>query len=159
MRILSLATLALVLCACNPGAPTPPAGAVAVAQAPGAANASTTLGDAVLDTSTVPLADLGEAVAARYGIQTGREGVLLLVTVRDAAGDAIDIGDLRLQASATVLPQGPVPLDLRQIEAAGMTDYIGVVETRAPATVQFRISATRGGARADIATTAELQPH
>ena len=157
MRTPTIAALALALCACNPGQPTA-TGPAPAAQAPAAATASATLGDAVLRTSTIPLADLGDAVAARYGIDTRGEGVLLLVTVRDAAGDAIAAGDLRLDATATVLPQGAAPLALRRIEAAGMTDYIGVVETRAPATIQFRINAIRGGSRADIATTVELPP-
>ena len=67
-------------------------------------------------------------------------------------------GDLRLDATVAVLPEAPKPLELRQIQTAGMTDYIGVVQTRAPASLQFRITATRGGSRADIATTAELLP-
>ena len=158
MRTLTITTLALALCACNPGQPTVTSGATAMAQATTGANASINLGDAVLATSTVPLADLGDAVAARYGIDTAGEGVLLLVTLRNRSGEAIDPGDLRLDATSTVLPQGATPLALRRIEAAGMTDYIGVVETGAPATIQFRIRATRGGSRADIATTAELQP-
>jgi hypothetical protein len=33
-----------------------------------------------------------------------------------------------------------------------------VLQAKAPASVQFKLSATRGGARADIATTAELYP-
>ena len=39
-----------------------------------------------------------------------------------------------------------------------IVDYIGVFRAVAPASVHFRLSATRSGARADIATTAELQP-
>ena len=152
------ALLALALCACGSGQPTAAPDGGAAAQAARSANARATLGDAVLETSTVPLADIGAAVAARYGIDVGREGVLLLVTVRNAAGDAIEPGDLRLEATATVLPEGPRPLALRRIETAGLTDYIGVVEIRAPATVHFRMDATRAGARAQIATTAELLP-
>ena len=39
-----------------------------------------------------------------------------------------------------------------------MTDYIGLLQARAPASVQFKLTATRGGSRADIATSAELYP-
>ena len=83
---------------------------------------------------------------------------MLLVTVRDAAGNGIDPGDLQLTATASVLPDPPTPLALRAIQTDGMTDYLGVVQARAPATVTFKLIATRAGARADIATTAELQP-
>ena len=47
---------------------------------------------------------------------------------------------------------------LRAIGTDGMTDYIGLLQVRAPASVQFKLTATRGGSRADIATSAELYP-
>lgn len=159
MRIPAILVLAVVaLCACGRNEPVASSAVVANASAAGQARTSTSVGGATLETSTVALADLGQAVAARYGIDTRNEGMLLLVTVRDAAGDAIDAGDLQLQATSAVLPEAPKPLELRRIETAGMTDYIGVVQARAPASIQFRLTATRGGARADIATTSELQP-
>ncbi|HSD15975.1 MAG TPA: DUF4426 domain-containing protein [Thermomonas sp.] len=151
MRQLALLFL-LSLAACGGDkAPVP-------ASAHASASATTTVGGATLQASTVALADLNEAVAARYGIERASEGVLLLVTVRDAAGNGIDPGDLQLNATASVLPDPPKPLELRAIQADGMTDYLGVVQARAPASIAFKLSATRGGARADIATTAELQP-
>ena len=151
MRALALLLL-LSLAACSGDkAPVP-------ATAHANATASTTVGGITLQTSTVALADLNDAVAARYGIARTGEGVMLLVTVRDAAGNGIDPGDLQLTATASVLPDPPKPLELRAIQTDGMTDYLGVVQARAPATIAFKITATRGGTRADIATTAELQP-
>ena len=138
------AVLLLALVACSGDqAPTP-----AVAMPAASAAAST----------TVAIADLNATVAGRYGIDLAEEGVLLLVTVRDSAGNGIDPGDLRLTATAGTLAEAPKPLDLRAISTDGMTDYIGVFRAVAPASVHFRLSATRSGARADIATTAELQP-
>lgn len=151
MRSLALILL-LAMAGCGGGnAPVP-------AKSHADATTSTTVGGATLQTSTVALADLNAAVAARYGIDRGGEGVLLLVTVRDAAGNGIDPGDLQLTATASVLPDPPTPLELRAIQTDGMADYLGVVQAKAPATVSFKLVATRGGARADIATTAELQP-
>ena len=123
------------------------------------ASASTTIGGVTLQTSTVAIADLNQAVVARYGIDRTQDGLLLLVTVRDAAGNGIDPGDLQLRATAAVLPDPPRPLALRATRTDGMTDYIGVLHAKAPASVQFKLNATRGGSRADIATTAELYPH
>ena len=141
------AVLLLALVACSGDqAPTP-----AVAMPAASAAASTTVGGATLQASTVAIADLNATVAGRYGIDLAEEGVLLLVTVRDP-------GDLRLTATAGTLAEAPKPLDLRAISTDGMTDYIGVFRAVAPASVHFRLSATRSGARADIATTAELQP-
>ena len=151
MRHLALLLL-LPLAACSGDkAPVP-------ATAHANATATATVGGTTLQTSTVALADLNDAIAARYGIDRSGEGVMLLVTVRDAAGNGIDPGDLQLAATASVLPDAPKPLALRAIQTDGMTDYLGVVQAKAPATVAFKLTATRGGSRADIATTAELQP-
>lgn len=155
MRIVSTATILLVaLAACggNP-APTP-----AVTMPASSAAASATVGGATLQASTVAIADLNATIASRYGIDLAQDGVLLLVTVRDAAGNGIDPGDLQVTATAGTLTDAPRPLDLRAISTDGMTDYIGVFRAQPPATVQFKLAATRSGARADIATTAELQP-
>ena len=151
MRPLALLLL-LSLAACSGDkAPIP-------ATAHANATPSTTVGGVTLQTSTVALADLNDAVAARYGIERSGEGVMLLVTVRDGAGNGIDPGDLQLTATASVLPDPPKPLELRAIQTDGMTDYLGVVQTRAPATIALKLTAVRSGARADIATTADLQP-
>ena len=151
MRTLALILLVAIAGCGGDKAPT-------VAKPHATATASTTVGGVTLQTSTVALADLNDAVAARYGIDRSADGVMLLVTVRDAAGNGIDPGDLQLTATASVLPDPPTPLDLRTIQTDGMTDYLGTVQAHAPATVSFKLVATRDGARADIATTAELQP-
>lgn len=157
MRTLSCIALLLpVLVACSRN--DSPATAATATPTQASASATTTVGGVTLQTSTVAIKDLNAAIAARYGIDRGREGVLLLVTVRDAAGNGIDPGDLQLQATAGTLTDAPKPLPLRAITNDGMTDYIGSFQTGAPATVQFRLTATRGGSRADIATTAELYP-
>ena len=83
---------------------------------------------------------------------------MLLVTVRDAHGNGIEPGDLQLAATASALPDPPRPLPLRAIQTGGMTDYIGVFNAAAPASVQFKLTATRGGSRAEIATSTELYP-
>lgn len=150
--LLMLACLALA--ACDRGQPVRPATQMAT----GSATATSTVDGLRLQTSTVAVADLNAATAKRYGIDTTQGGLLLLVTVRDAAGNAADPGELRLTGTATVLPDPPKPLELRAVATDGMTDYLGVVQATAPASVQFRLTAVRGGARADIATTSELQP-
>ena len=120
------------------------------------ATATTTVGGATLQASTLDVADLNDMVAKRYAIERGSSGLMLLVTVRDASGNGIEPGDLRLDAVAGALLDAPKPLALRPIKTNGMTDYIGVFNARPPASVQLRISAVRNGARAEISTTAEL---
>jgi hypothetical protein len=151
MRHLALLLL-LTLAACSGDkAPAP-------AKAHATATSIVTVGGATLQTSTVPLADLNETVATRYGIDRTREGLMLLVTVRDPAGNGIEPGDLQLTATASVLPDAAKPLELRAIQTDGLTDYLGVVHAKAPATIVLNLTAARGGSRIDMATTAELQP-
>ncbi len=152
-----IALLLPMLIACG-GTNTVPTTASTATATQATASASTTVGGVTLQTSTVAIEDLNATIAQRYGIDRGRAGLLLLVTVRDAAGNGIDPGDLQLQATAGSLTEAPKPLPMRAITTNGMTDYIGAFQTGAPATVQFRLTATRGGSRADIATTAELYP-
>ena len=153
-RAVCIIVACLALAACGRGDTTAPASSTATSTA----SATTTVGGVTLHTSTIAIADLNDTVATRYGIDRAQEGLMLLVTVRDAAGNGIEPGDLRLTATAAALPDPPKPLELRAIGTDGMTDYIGLLQARAPASVQFKLTATRGGSRADIATSAELYP-
>ena len=153
-RSLFIIVACLALAACGRGETTAPASSTATSTS----SATTTVGGVTLHTSTIAIADLNDTAAPRYGIDRAQEGLMLLVTVRDAAGNGIEPGDLRLTATAAALPDPPKPLELRAIGTDGMTDYIGLLQARAPASVQFKLTATRGGSRADIATSAELYP-
>ena len=151
MRSLALLLLSFVLAACGGGnAPTP-------AKPHAGSSATASVGGATLQASTVALADLNATVAARYGLAAGDDGLLLLVTVRDAAGNSLSPADLQLSATTSVLPDPPKPLSLRAIQTAGMTDYIGVVQANAPASVQFQLVAKRGTERSEVTTTVDLQ--
>ncbi len=149
--LLALALPLLGLAGCNG-----PESAVPAKPMQANATATTTVGGVTLQTSTMDVADLNDMVATRYAIERSSSGLMLLVTVRDASGNGIEPGDLRLDAVAGALPDAPRPLALHPITTNGMTDYIGVFNARPPASVQFRISAVRNGARAEISTTAEL---
>ena len=146
-----VALLALTLAGCGGRDAAVPANPMQVN-----ATATTTVGGATLQASTIDVTDLNDVVATRYAIKRGSSGLLLLVTVRDASGNGIEPGDLRLDAVASALPDAPKPLPLRPITTNGMTDYIGVFNARPPASVQFKISAVRNGARSEISTTSEL---
>lgn len=156
---IALILLSLALTGCGRDDSAAPAASTASASANAtraSATASTSVGGVTLQASTMAIADLNDTVAARYGIDRTQEGLLLLLTVRDAAGNGIDPGDLQLLASGSALPDPLQPIELRAIRTGAMTDYIGVLQARAPASLQFKLTATRGGSRADIATTAEL---
>ena len=153
LRYCTVMLLTLAVTACGGRESALPAQAMQSSAA-----ATATVGGATLQVSTMAVIDLNDAVARRYAIDRSSNGILLLVTVRDAAGDGIALGDLRLDVTAGALLEPAKPLTLHPITTAGMTDYIGVFNASPPATVQFRISAVRNGARADLSTTAELYP-
>ena len=144
----------LALAACGRDAATPATPATAMPFT----TSVTTVGGATLQASAIAIANLNEATATRYGLDRSHDGALLLVTLRDADGNALPPDDLRLTATATVLPDPPKPLELQPIAVDNMTDYVGVFAVRPPASVQFRVTAIRGGARAELATGAELYP-
>ena len=153
-RIVPLLLACIAIAACNRGQPVQPATPMTSASA----SATTTVGGISLQSSTIALADLNAQVASRYRITPGKDGIVLVLMARDAAGDAVDTRNLQLSATASTLPDPPQPLELRMIDTNGLTDYIGVLHANAPATAQFRITAINGSARADITTTAELRP-
>ena len=156
LSLLTVFLLATPLAGCGGSqAPTPAANATV---SNGAGISTATAGDATLQASAVAIANLNAAMAKRYGLDGHQDGALLVVTVRDAAGNALPAGDLQLTATATVLPDPPKGLQLQPIRVDGLTDYIGVFAARPPASVQFRVTAVRNGARTEMTTTAELYP-
>src|SRR5690606_29019097 len=86
MKRTLLLLVVLALSACNRGDPVQPARSMPAAPA----SASATVDGLALQASTVAIADLNPATAQRYGIDVSQEGLLLLVTVRDAAGNGVD---------------------------------------------------------------------
>lgn len=138
----------------RPAAPTPADGVLASSADLVRASA----GDAVFQASAMDVARLDPAVAARYGLDPNRGGALLLVTLRDADGNGLPPDDLVLTATASVLPDPPKALGLQHLQVDGLNDYVGVFAARAPANVQFHVSATRHGQRAELDTHVQLYP-
>lgn len=153
LHLLSLFAAAALLSACGRGEPAPTPATPATSTA-----ATATVGEATLQASSVAIASLDAAMAARYGFDRSHDGALLLVTLRDANGDALAPADLQLTATASVLPDPPRPLELQRIDVGNLTDYVGVFPARPPANVHFHVTATRGGARAELDTSAALYP-
>ncbi len=148
-----LPAMLALLAACGRSEPAP-----ATLLSPAAATSVATVGDATLQASAIAIANLNPAMAAHYGLDRNHDGALLLVTLRNADGNALPPDDLRITAMATVLPDPPKPLELQPLQVGDMTDYVGVFPAKPPASVQFRITAIRGGARTEFTTTAELYP-
>ena len=82
--------LACGLSACNQGSAPTPATPINLSAAVNTAK----VGNAVLQSQTVPLSSINASTARRYGIDTTHEGLLLLITLRDSSGNALAPADL-----------------------------------------------------------------
>ncbi|MGY0505930.1 DUF4426 domain-containing protein [Luteimonas sp. e5] len=155
-RLTCLASLGLIalLAACQ-RTPAPQPAAAVTANAPGQA-AEASLGGIRLQARLVRSSDLGAAMATRYRIERDDASWLLLLSPRDAQGDAVDTAGLQLEARAGGLAETPQPIELRAVEVEGFTDLIGVVRARAPQTLRVEIDARHGTARAEMRFSREL---
>ncbi|MDO4708977.1 MAG: DUF4426 domain-containing protein [Pseudomonadota bacterium] len=154
MKTLPLALfLVLSLTACGQDAPRPatPVGQNAPSQA-----ARATLGDMQLEARLVRSSDLSEAIARQYGVRRDADNWLLLVSPRSAAGDAIPVDGLHLQAHAAALAETMKPLALRRIDSAGFSDWIAEIHASAPTTLQLEIDARRDTASAQLRFSRDL---
>lgn len=154
MKTLSLALLlALSLTACGQEAPrqATPVGQNAPSQA-----ARATLGDMQLEARLVRSSDLSEAITRQYGVHRDADNWLLLLSPRSAAGDAIAVEGLHLQARAASLAESMKPLTLRRIDSAGFSDWIAEIQASAPTTLQLEIDARRDTGSAQLRFSRDL---
>ncbi|MCL6618755.1 MAG: DUF4426 domain-containing protein [Thermomonas hydrothermalis] len=154
--ILSTALFASLTTGCTrtPDAPTPADAVLANSTSTVTARAD----DAVFQAVALDIAQLDPTTAKRYGLDTQTPGALLLVTLRDAAGNGLPPDDLVLTATANTLTDPPRALGLHHLQVDGLNDYVGVFAAQPPAQVQFHITAVRHGQRATLETGVSLYP-
>lgn len=147
-----LLTLALAGCM---GEPTP-----VPAEAPGAnapINAArSTVNGITLEARLIDAMTLGDAMARQYGIPRAEGQWLLLITLRDADGNGVSADAVQIEARAGGLTDALTPVALRAIDVNGLTDFVGVMQAKAPSTVRVEIDAVRDGARAEMRFTRDL---
>lgn len=137
---------------------TPVPASTPQAPAVNAQQASATVGRIHLGANLLPVASLPDNAIASYGITRADDAQLLLVTARDGNGDAIAVDGLQLQASAGSLHESPQPLALRQIQTAGMSDWIGVIPVRPPTTLRVQVQAQKGDATTQMTFSRDFHP-
>ena len=161
MRPSALLPCLLLLAACSAPDATPGPQATATASATARANdseASASVDGIVLTARTLPMRNVSDAMAKRYGLDADPDALLLLVTLRDGNGDAVAVDGLAVDARVARLPDAPQPLALKRIEVGGMVDLVASVHARAPATLRFELDARRGGATSRLAFTRDVLP-
>lgn len=145
-------TIALGGCGANPQ-PTP----ARMASSP-APTHSATLGEHVITAQVIPTRMLDASVTRRYGIDREEDRALLLITLRSAAGDAIAVDGLTLDAQAGELHASATPVPLRLLQVDGFTDYAGTLQATPPASLRIAIQAHLGDSRAELAFTHDWLP-
>lgn len=132
------ALVAAVLAGCGGTAPPPPG--------PQPREAVLQVRDATIRANLVPTRNLGEDMAARYGIERGEDTVLLMVGVRQGSEGRQASVPARVTASAIDLRGNREPIPLRELEAGGFVDHAGTFRVAPPETLTFEVEVRREGA-------------
>lgn len=145
--------LALALPGCGQDAPRPatPLGQNAPSQA-----ARATLGEWVLEARLIRSNDLSQTIVQQYGVRRADDNWLLLISPRNAAGDAVPVDALHLEARAAGLAESLKPLNMRRIDSAGFADWIAEIHAIAPTTLQVEIAARLHQASAQMRFSRDL---
>lgn len=155
-RATPIAVLALAGClalaACGGRTPTAAQASDTGDSAATQGEATVAAGELVVRASAVQTSRLAAASAQRYGIERDAHTVLLLVAVR--RGDAADAVSVQAEVTASATDtdgkRRDIPMHAQRSDApgqaAGLTDYIGIVGTELPGTLQFEVIAEPEGA-------------
>ncbi|MGY3265372.1 DUF4426 domain-containing protein [Lysobacter sp. HA35] len=152
MRNTALAIALLALAACSSDAPPVTAAASSAPQ-----EAEARVGDVVVHASVVQTSTLDEAVAREYGLERSDRSAMLLVSARDAKGDA---PSSKVDISATVAPVGGVaqPIDLREVRVGDLVDHVGTVDIAPPEALKFDVTVRYGSATSTMSFTRDVFP-
>lgn len=126
--------LAAVLAGCG-GASPPPASAIA--QPPAELRA----GDLIVRATTLPTAQLNDAMARTYGIERDAGTVLLVVGLRRGTPAQEVTVPGTVTATASDLLGKRQRIVLRPVESSGAVDHVGAFAVSMPDTLHFKVDA------------------
>lgn len=147
-------TISLALPACN--REPAPAQASAPGQTEQVPAEKLRLGDIELDARLINSQRITAAMSQRYGVAHDANNWLLMISPRTAAGDAVALHGLIVDARAGSLIESPATVRLRAIEAGDYRDLIGEIEAKPPTTLRIEIDAQRSGQRGQLRFTRDL---
>lgn len=108
--------------------------------------------------SATPTQTLQPGVARQYGIEQRDDTVLLLVSIVDPAGNAIDPGSAQVRVSVGIAPDAPTEIALKPIKVDGFSNLIGTVTAEPPAKLQIKMDVQDGAARTSQSFTRDVLP-
>lgn len=131
----------LCLAACGGAAPPPPA---AAAQPP----AELRTGELTVRATTLPTAQLNEAMARTYGVERDEDTVLLVVGMRRGPQSGEQSVPGAVVATASDLLGKRQRVVLRAVDSGGYVDHVGEFDVSMPDTLHFEVTARPEGAPA-----------
>lgn len=158
LRAFAAGLLAASLAACGGGAEQAAVPAQALNVPGGAQQVETRIGDTTVYAVAMQTSTITPVVAREHGIERRDDRVMLRVSGR--RGEGVDIASvpLQVQATATDLRGQTQTLELKQVTANGLVDYVGTVQTAVPDTLRFDIRVTApNGASETLELTREIQ--
>lgn len=166
-----IAITALSLAACGGDRAGEPVTGATVAQPPLAPSAGaplqvpgssqqveTRIGDTTVYAVAMPTAAIPAPVAAEHGIERRPDLVMLRVSGRRGEPGNLVSVPLKVQAAVTDLRAQQQTLEMKEVLAAGLVDYVGTYQAELPDTLRFDIVVTTPeGATQTLQLTRELQ--
>jgi hypothetical protein len=165
-----IATAVLSMAGCGGGGESPSAGAGAAGpisptpgqsvQVPGSSQqVETRIGETTVYAVAMPTAAIPTEVAAEHGIERRPDLVMLRISGRRGdVGNLVSV-PLKVQATSTDLRGQQQTLELKEVLANGLVDYVGTVDADIPDTLRFDIRVTTPeGATEAMQLTREVQP-
>jgi len=148
------ALLTAILLGCGAEPPQRTQGNTAAPQ-----EAVTRVGDVSMRASVVQTSTLSADIASRYGIARADTTVMLLVAVRQGSEGQDRSLPATITATATDLRGQRQTVELRELRAGDLLDYVGTVETTLPETLRFDLTIVReGGAMSSMQFSREFYP-
>lgn len=129
-------------------------------QVPGSSQqVETRIGDTTVYAVAMPTVAIPAPVASEHGIERRPDLVMLRISGRRGeAGNVVSV-PLKAQAAVTDLRGQTQTLELKEVLAAGLVDYVGTVEADIPDTLRFDIKVTTpDGATQAMQLTRDVAP-
>ena len=103
------------------------------------------VGDTTIRASVVQTSALNEQVASQYGIERDDGIVMLLVGLRQGPPAEETSVPASVRATATDLRGQKHPIEMRELHAGDLVDYVGTVQVSLPDTLAFDVVIEREG--------------
>lgn len=152
MRRVAFGMLLGVLAGCGGQPAAPPASGTL-------APAELRVGELTVRATTLPTAQLNEAMARQYGVTRDPGSVLLVVGLRNGPASAEVSVPATVTAQATDLLGKRQDIALREVRTGAFIDYVGVAFVSMPDTLQFTVAARpQGGQPATLRFNRDFSP-